>query len=71
MAVELPNSRVITSETENCVAVSVDKNGVSAGWDLRKCSDVVGVPVSGIFVRTGDDLEFVAVDVEWMLFVCD
>ena len=67
VAMELPDSGVITAETDNRMPISIDEDGIASCGDLGKFGALGWIPVTSVFFGAGEDLEFVAVHVEWVL----
>lgn len=65
MAMEEPDTRVVSLESKNKISIRSNKNSIASHWDSGK-GDIVGI-VAFIVGRTSDDLEVMSVQMERML----
>lgn len=66
VAVEEPNTRVVGLESKNYVPVRSHEDSVPTHRRLGECGSIRSVVCAGLFLRTRNDLECVAVQMERM-----
>lgn len=66
MAVEQPDSRVVTAESQNHITIRLDQYSVASHWNGGRHGSLFDCVTSSILFRAFDDLECMAVEMEWM-----